>query len=282
MPRNDPTEMPSTTAQSVDEDLLNKSQSIVDTSTVWEFMIQTGQTCTTKIKLQLFPLNSTTRSILEKDGRNPFLELTLSVRKKISSVIKWTSDCCGVTAGELHRTLGSPTVFRLRYDWFSDLNVDASGVSCKSTAVDQRSESKNIGKDSNVFSRMTCDQIEKINVTSQEIRNPINMHEVQDAAMTEQMLPLLVGHVGDDRPGRSLVSWDDSLTNLSIGALLSEASLLNKINNPTQKSESKSNLQPVELISDISIGTLLTEASLLERINNPIQRSVNNSSLHPT
>lgn len=40
-----------------------------------------------KLKLQLFPVDETTRRALEMDNHNPHLELTLSTRKKISSVL---------------------------------------------------------------------------------------------------------------------------------------------------------------------------------------------------
>ncbi|KAL3524674.1 hypothetical protein ACH5RR_013046 [Cinchona calisaya] len=294
------------------------NQSNTETAKVQNFKAQTGETLTSsKIKLQLFPINSTTQLKLEKDGHNPFLELTLSARKKVSSIIRhlntkwdcssaelgelmffpygvrlenisscrrWTSDCGGFTAGELYGVLESPAVFRLKYGWFSNLHAEASGVCCTPTALEGRLESKSIWRDCNVFSRMTCDQIKKINSSSQGIRKQINMHEAEDIARTEQMpSPLTIDHVGDDIPAQSIVSWDDSLTSLSIGSLLSEASLLNMINNPIQKSESKSSLQPIELVSDISIGALLSEASLLDKINEPEQRAYNNSLyLRPT
>lgn len=82
-----------------------------------------------------------------QDGYNPFLELTLRARKKISSVIKhidtkwgsssiatgkpilvpysstvdkvasdkrWTLDDISVTAGDVYAAMDSPAVFRLR------------------------------------------------------------------------------------------------------------------------------------------------------------------------
>lgn len=79
-------------------------------------------------------------------------------------------------------------------------------------------------------------------------------------------------------PAHSIVSWGDSFTDLSIGGLLSEASLLNKISNSTFKSDSKSGLHPF-LLSDISMGGLLYEASLQEKINNPKLKSEDMSGL---
>ncbi|KAJ0793873.1 hypothetical protein HanOQP8_Chr01g0034021 [Helianthus annuus] len=100
-----------------------------------------------KLKLQLFPVDESTRRSLERDNHNPHLELTLSTRKKISSVLehmnrkwgsssiasgeltlvpyyvqtlnilncqKWTHDSV-VSAGDVYAAIGSPSVFRLRY-----------------------------------------------------------------------------------------------------------------------------------------------------------------------
>ncbi|OMP04029.1 TSL-kinase interacting protein 1-like protein [Corchorus olitorius] len=99
-----------------------------------------------KLKLQLFPIDDSTKNALEMDKHNPHLELTLSTRKKISSIMehlnrKWghSSVASGelmlfpngvqrgnlmgcqrwnqasvVTAGDVYAMIGSPQVFRLR------------------------------------------------------------------------------------------------------------------------------------------------------------------------
>lgn len=105
----------------------------------------------TKFKLQLFPINESIRRALEMDNHNPHLELTLSSRKKISSVLehmnrkwgscniasgelillpyysqssnlincqKWTQDSV-LSAADVYAAIGSPPVFRLRYGWFT-------------------------------------------------------------------------------------------------------------------------------------------------------------------
>lgn len=105
-----------------------------------------------KLKLQLFPMDEFTRKALEKDGHNPHLELTLKARKMISSVLQhlmqkwgrstaasgelmlfpynaqwkdlpncqsWTLKETSASAGDVHAAVGSPTIFRLRYGWFS-------------------------------------------------------------------------------------------------------------------------------------------------------------------
>ncbi|KAH7658938.1 Polycomb-group transcriptional regulator domain-containing protein [Dioscorea alata] len=104
-----------------------------------------------KLKLQLFPIDEYTRRALEKDSQNPHLELTLSARKRISSVLehlnrkwgnssiaygelvlfpyiiqqrdiascqKWTIEDTDASAADVYATIGSPTIFRLRYGWF--------------------------------------------------------------------------------------------------------------------------------------------------------------------
>lgn len=79
-------------------------------------------------------------------------------------------------------------------------------------------------------------------------------------------------------PAQPAVSWDDTFTSLSIGGLVSETSLFNRIRNSTMKSYSNSGLLPI-IVSDISIGGLLQEASLLEKITNPKLKSENKSGL---
>ncbi|KAF5175203.1 Tsl-kinase interacting protein 1-like [Thalictrum thalictroides] len=103
-----------------------------------------------RIKVQLFPIDETTRQELEKGGYNPHLELTVSKRKKISSVLRhlkskwsnvysmgefmlfpyniqlenligerrWTSADTETSAAEVYEAIGSPAIFRLRYGWF--------------------------------------------------------------------------------------------------------------------------------------------------------------------
>lgn len=71
--------------------------------------------------------------------------------------------------------------------------------------------------------------------------------------------------------------WDDSLTNLSIGGLLSEISLQGKIGN----SVNKSGVPPIGSISDIGIGGMLSEASLQGKIGNANLKLDSESSLQP-
>lgn len=111
-----------------------------------------------KLKLQLFPIDESTRKALEKDKHNPHLELTLSARKKISSILehldrkwgsssvasgeimlfpfniqrenlleyqRWTRDSV-VTAGDVYANVGSPSVFRLRYGWMLSTELQSA------------------------------------------------------------------------------------------------------------------------------------------------------------
>ncbi|XP_021803339.1 TSL-kinase interacting protein 1-like [Prunus avium] len=113
-----------------------------------------------KLKLQLFPIDDGTRRALENDKHNPYLELTLSTRKKISSVLdhlnrkwgnsnvasgeltlfhysvqrdnlmgypRWTQDSI-VSAADVYATIGCPPVFRLRYGWFSNTELGSVGL----------------------------------------------------------------------------------------------------------------------------------------------------------
>nr|CAD1839141.1 unnamed protein product [Ananas comosus var. bracteatus] len=109
-----------------------------------------------KLKLQLFPISEAIRKALEKDAHNPHLELTLSARKRIASVLdhlsrKWGSSSVAsgelmlfpynahqedlasyprwtmkdtVVAADVFISVGSPATFRLRYGWFSTADLD--------------------------------------------------------------------------------------------------------------------------------------------------------------
>lgn len=111
-----------------------------------------------KLKLQLFPVDEGTRRALEMDNHNPYLELTLSNRKKMSSVLehlnrkwgnssiasgelvlfpyhvqmeslvqspRWTKDTTQ-SAADVHNLIGRPPIFRLRYGWFPNAELGTS------------------------------------------------------------------------------------------------------------------------------------------------------------
>lgn len=82
-------------------------------------------------------------------------------------------------------------------------------------------------------------------------------------------------------PVCSTVPWDDNLTMLSIGGLLSEISLQGKINGSAPSSVSRSGAQPISLASDISFRDLLSEASLFGKMRCSSMKLENDSSLQP-
>ncbi|KAA8518724.1 hypothetical protein F0562_016502 [Nyssa sinensis] len=120
--------------------------------------IESSTQTSMKLKLQLFPIDEDTRKALELVNHNPHLELTLSTRKKISSVLehlnrkwanasiasrelmlfpycvesknlvgcqRWTQDSI-LSAADVYALIGSPSVFRLRYGWFSNAELGSA------------------------------------------------------------------------------------------------------------------------------------------------------------
>ncbi|KAI5062985.1 hypothetical protein GOP47_0021532, partial [Adiantum capillus-veneris] len=116
-----------------------------------------------KLRLQLYPVDETTRKFMEQDGLNPFLQLTLKPRKPISSVVRhliqkwgrssaamgefylfpfnaqsenisscksWSLHDANVSAGDVFSCLGNPSVFRLRYGWFSSCILQSPLEDC--------------------------------------------------------------------------------------------------------------------------------------------------------
>ncbi|KAI6699718.1 hypothetical protein NL676_014042 [Syzygium grande] len=176
----------------------------------------------TKIKLQLFPIDEITRLGLQKDGHHPYLELTLKAQKRISSVLKhlqtkwgsltiatgepvlypysieeaksspdrWTLDDKDVSAGDVHAAIGSPALFRLRYGWFS--NAGSKSLDSEVT--------KTVGG-------VKDHEIMVDNLVDHPV-DRMNTFECNEGGL-----------------GQSSEIWTDNLTNISIGGLLSEASL---------------------------------------------------------
>ncbi|KAJ7956936.1 TSL-kinase interacting protein 1 [Quillaja saponaria] len=208
-----------------------------------------------KIKLQLFPVDECTRIRLEKDGHNPYLELTLKARKKISSVLKhldnkwgsssvalgvpmlfpyntvenlsscrqWTSNDSGISAGDVYAAVGSPAIFRLRYGWFCNPETKTCGVPSISTTIEDclQSEGRQKGCITNMENRYEC--------------------EAADAVEAQKIYTVPVDSQVDERKlnndlGQPSALWVDSLTNISIGSFLSESSLLGMLNNSDPKS----------------------------------------------
>ncbi|KAG7638769.1 SANT/Myb domain [Arabidopsis thaliana x Arabidopsis arenosa] len=220
-----------------------------------------------KLKLQLFPIDECTRRSLEMDKHNPHLELTLSNRKKISSVLehlnrKWGSSSCAtgelllfpynarketvtchqrwthdsfLSAAEVHSMVGSPSVFRLRYGWFVH---DASGSIISQVPTSDPCPS--------LEDDMNVDRLNEVNMLLTE-SGPLSVHSTAEQTTSVEPSQGLVCASGvHDRPARSRDDyepastsitplehlsggnaqspgeWADSLTNISIGDLLSE------------------------------------------------------------
>ncbi|XP_050228127.1 TSL-kinase interacting protein 1 isoform X2 [Mercurialis annua] len=204
-----------------------------------------------KLKLQLFPIDDGTRRALEMDNHNPHLELTLSTRKKISSVLehlnrkwgnssvasggpilfpynvqrkniiscqRWTLDSI-VSAADVYTSIGSPPVFRLRYGWFSDNElapVELQAPTPSGNPMDLENGNRKIMNCRSKSGMSTDDLSEKANASlhEKEIGERLNKKQLDNA---------------DDprvRHGAALSAseWADSLTDISVGDLLSDVS----------------------------------------------------------
>ncbi|KAF8101820.1 hypothetical protein N665_0201s0134 [Sinapis alba] len=208
-----------------------------------------------KLKLQLFPIDESTRRSLEVDKHNPHLELTLSNRKKISSVLehlnrKWGSSSCAygelmlfpynarketvalhrrwtndsfLSAAEVHSMVGSPSLFRLRYGWFvqdasgsftSQVPTSASYPSLEDNMnVDEANEDNMLLTEPGPLSKHSTGEPAQSGECAAETRDNYE----HSSATISQFDPLSSGNA------LSAGAWADSLTNISIGDLLSEA-----------------------------------------------------------
>ncbi|KAL1134462.1 hypothetical protein V6Z11_A12G103700 [Gossypium hirsutum] len=230
----------------------------------------------TKIKLQLFPIDESTRLGLEKDGFHPYLELTLSARKKISSVLKhlgskwgsssiavgepmlfpyvaecltgyrWTRNDICISASDIYAAIGSPAVFRLRYGWMSDSNLETKTLGQPSVSAPFKASSKleDVQKSCHTYMQNAYVNGEKAEVTGEGSGKPIITSAETNVAVSEKASNGGVGSMEnevtmDGSIEQSLAMWADSLTNISIGGLLSEASLQGRsLRPPLQDSHS--------------------------------------------
>lgn len=230
----------------------------------------------TKIKLQLFPVDENTRLGLEKDGLNPFLELTLSAKKKISSVINhihtkwggssitqngepivlpygahpampmtriWTSNDTVITAGDVYAAVQNPAIFRLSYGWFSLHELQRV-----SAATDLRNciKSETIDKPTDTTEERKC------------------LDATAEASTVPKDSELKISQSN----GQSISPLDDDLTNLTMGGLLSDASGIRKISNNEFVLSGRNTDPWDDSLTTLSIGGLLSEASLQAKINN--------------
>ncbi|XP_054822558.1 TSL-kinase interacting protein 1-like isoform X2 [Prosopis cineraria] len=262
-----------------------------------------------KLKLQLFPIDDCTRRALERDSHNPYLELTLSTRKKISSIIdhlnrkwgnssmaigqlmlfpyniqkenlasyqRWTQEST-VSAGDVYGMIGSPPIFRLRYGWFSHAELGPSNnqgpiafncmpgqsnintVNVKGHIVDPSlptTSTNNYHQDScddrgtstakNLAPATTStdlpnarDDNVSLNPSIKESGNATLAVSSQGTDAGDEIMTKQVDEMDELRlsngTGFSAGEWADSLTNISVGDLLSGASedLEDRFINPT-------------------------------------------------
>ncbi|TVU47777.1 hypothetical protein EJB05_07386 [Eragrostis curvula] len=239
-----------------------------------------------KLKLQLFPINEATRKALEKDEHNPHLELTLSSRKKISSVLehlnrKWGNS--NIASGELmlfpycahqedlatyqrwttrdtvavadvYVSVNSPSVFRLRYGWFSLVELEAGvseislthfencmipeDIQIKSTS----GEKACVQKESTLLSNCATEQYpcnskdqstmlhvrpSKTSKNSEVPEQLANVPPSQFGGQKQVQVRAAQALEDDQGMNRAAISegeWADTLTDISVGYLLTEAS----------------------------------------------------------
>lgn len=235
-----------------------------------------------KLKLQLFPINEATRKALEKDDHNPHLELTLSSRKKMSSVLehltrKWGNSniACGelvlfpycahqedlatyqrwttrdtVAVADVFLSVNSPSIFRLRYGWFSLAELEA-GLSEISLT---RFENCMIPEDVQVRSSEAC--VQKDGTLPSDFTSERSSTNSKDQSALLLGTPSITGKNAEEEPYSNTspsqsvdhnqeqvpanqafevdpqidylaipeLDWADTLTDISVGYLLTEAS----------------------------------------------------------
>ncbi|KAL6523730.1 hypothetical protein OROGR_017333 [Orobanche gracilis] len=164
-----------------------------------------------KVKLQLFPINEETRLGLEKDGHNPFLELTLSARKRISSVVRhlntkwgsssvvigqlmlfpystmleqlasckrWTLNDSAITAWEVYVDVGSPSIFRLRYGWYSNFQHGMFDMPPKTSLLEPHRDSEDHKEEKPDES---CLQIKDQTIVGEPLHSDVNDRKTLDS-----------------------------------------------------------------------------------------------------
>ncbi|KAL6596036.1 hypothetical protein ACP70R_047400 [Stipagrostis hirtigluma subsp. patula] len=263
----------------------NLSTSTVD-GTSTNHVKETDPQVPAKLKLQLFPINEATRKALEKDEHNPHLELTLSSRKKISSVLehlnrKWGNSniasgdlilfpyCAHqedlatyqrwtirdtVAVADVFLSVNSPSVFRLRYGWFSLVELEAGvseislthfencmipeDIQVKSPSRDKSCVQKDgtslsdsipeqhpcNSKDQSMLQHVTPSCTSKNAEVQQQ---PIDAPHPHFGKQKQVQVPATQAFEDDQGMNCSAISegeWADTLIDISVGYLLSEAS----------------------------------------------------------
>ncbi|KAG1330077.1 TSL-kinase interacting protein 1 [Cocos nucifera] len=228
--------------------------------------------CREKLKMQLFPIDEVTRKGVEQGQHNPYLELILTTRKKISSVVKhlnvkwgssksssgelmlfpydaqidtlashrrWTIKDSDTTAADVYASIGNPAIFRLRYGWFSNSEPTTGGIHPTPLHYEGNLQTK---------------EIPPMNIT--DVKAP------QCPVSRLENEPVDTDNSLNQVPGKTdVLSWADSLSNISIGALLSETSPTSDANFchplPSQKNSSLQQI-PITCDSfDVAIASLV-------------------------
>ncbi|KAL1541318.1 TSL-kinase interacting protein 1 [Salvia divinorum] len=229
-----------------------------------------------KLKLQLFPIDEFTQKDLERNHHNPYLELTLSTRKKISSVVehlnrkwgnsrlidldqelmlfphwaqkenlvgyqKWTKEST-LCATDVYYLIGSPPVFRLRYGWFSKAEIESATAQALSyskidEARKQNVETKNLSSSSDyqtasvepIITLTPSESTPTITVVCDIPVSSSNTSTYSDSTAVALSPRNSNGDLTHTRQVEntkdipmSAGEWADSLTNISMGELLSE------------------------------------------------------------
>lgn len=237
----------------------------------------------TKMKLQLFPIDEGTRMGLEKDGLHPYLELTLSAKKKVSSVLRhieskwgsssiavgepllfpydlamgahrWTVNDTSISARDVYTTIGRPAVFRLRYGWGSDFETKATELPSISASFEGCFGSENVQRECNDSMGTAFGNSEKVETRNEENAETDMTSVATDAVVNEKMFSDLAVNSTDNEAmmdgdiGQPLSLWDCSI---SVGGLLSEASMQGNFRNTDSKSDGLiAGVQPSQSFSD--------------------------------
>ncbi|KAJ1398583.1 putative TSL-kinase interacting protein 1 [Sesbania bispinosa] len=267
-------------------DLPNKDTFLMEKREALELELHPGQTLTSsaKIKLQLFPINEETRTGLEKDGHNPYLELTLRGRKKISSVLKhlekkwgsssiakgkpmlfpyntmenlsgckrWTINDIDTTATAVYAAVGSPAIFRLKYGWFNIHEPRSFGIPLTPIPYESGVQSEGTERGCNANLETLCDERDKVEATAKEYK-AIDVGNAESEIVAQKMDNASADPLDNEPAGSSSLqqpslAWADSLINISVGGLLSEASLLGGFDSKLFGNNAA--MQPNEIISD--------------------------------
>ncbi|CAM0872213.1 unnamed protein product [Alopecurus aequalis] len=259
----------------------NNLSTVDDVST--NHMKEADPQAPSKLKLQLFPINEATRKALEKDDHNPHLELTLSARKKMSSVLehmnrKWGNSNIGcgelvlfpycahqedlatyqrwttrdtVAVADVFRLVNSPSVFRLRYGWCSlpELEAGVSEISLthfENCMIPEDIQAKSsseacVQKDGTLLSDFASEQAScnpkdqstllpgtpSITGKNAEEARSINASRLHSGSQHQEQVPANQAFEVDPQVecvALPEVGWADTLSEISVGYLLTEAS----------------------------------------------------------